>query len=185
MAPITHFFLLFVTLICRASSFTLVHHGIDTLGLSTRDRSNTRLYLDIEITDLTLPDETAPVKEEKKPEVEKQLDSNEKEFVVGGIVRVVVDGLKAYQISPAGYGSFNEDKEFVKVEKDDSTPRSVKNFALPVGLRGVIKKVYDTNDISANFPVQVKFVKGETTEEGYAAPANFFMHFDSHEVEVV
>lgn len=105
-------------------------------------------------------------------------DANGQEFTKGSVVRVAVEGLKAFQIPPKGQGSYNQDKEFVA---GDGT----RFLAVPVGLRGTVTKVYDTDTVSANLPVQVKFKPDENTDEGYAAPVAFSMHFMEHEVECV
>jgi hypothetical protein len=111
------------------------------------------------------------------------VDNNGKTFVVGSVVRVSVDGIKQYQIPPKGIGSFDSQKQFVK---DESTDKSVKKFlALPVGLRGTVTKVYNIDDVSANFPVQVKFESGKHTDEGFDPPSTFSMHFVPHEIECV
>ena len=109
------------------------------------------------------------------------MDSKGQEFRVGAVVRVAQDGLGAFQVPPKFRGSYHvKSKEFVA--KEDA-----KSLALPVGLRGVITKVYDPVDsgISANYPVQVKFSPDEYTDEGYSAPTSFFMHFLPHEIECV
>jgi len=103
-------------------------------------------------------------------------------FKVGGVVRVVAKGLKAYQISPQGYGSYDADKSFVPAP--DNSERKKKNLAIPVGLRGVVTTVIDLNEISANFPVQVKFEPGEHTDEGYDPPVAFTMHLSPVEIEL-
>lgn len=102
---------------------------------------------------------------------------------VGIIVRVAKEGLKAYQVPPKGKGSFDrDDKKFVPIPED--APRGMRNLQLPVGIRGVVTKVYGEQQIiSANFPIQVKFVPGENTDEGYDPPVPFLMHFLSNEIE--
>jgi hypothetical protein len=106
------------------------------------------------------------------------LDKNGKEFTKGGVVRVCVDGLKAFQINAKGQGTFDAKKAFVL----DATK---KFLVLPIGLRGTIMRVYDESVVSANLPIQVKFVNGEHTEEGYDTPTSFLMHFMPNEVECV
>jgi hypothetical protein len=103
-------------------------------------------------------------------------DGQGRPITVGTIVRIAVDGLKAYQIAPKGQGSYNAQKEFVAGSK---------YLVLPVGLRGVVQKVYDIDNVSANFPVQVKFEPGQHTEEGFDPPTAFLMHFLEAEVECV
>jgi hypothetical protein len=108
-------------------------------------------------------------------------------FQVGGIVRIVRENLKAYQVPPKGYGSFDSDKKFVPILSENDAPpsRSKKNLVLPVGMRGTITKIYERKDISANLPVQVKFTPGENLDEGYDPPVPFSMHFQPMEVECV
>ena len=119
--------------------------------------------------------------EEKPVEIK---DKNGEMIGVGSVIRVAVENLKAHQVPAKAYGSFNEDKEFVPA--DEGVSRSGKNLILPVGLRGVVSKVYNTEDISANLPIQVKFTpadKGGNDEEGYDPPVAFMMHFNPREVE--
>jgi hypothetical protein len=113
---------------------------------------------------------------------DKVLDQNGKEFTVGCVVRVCTDGLKAFQINAKGQGSFGSDKKFVP---DVSDSGKKKFLLLPIGLRGTVTKVYDESVVSANLPVQVKFVSGEHTEEGYDTPSTFLMHFMPTEVECI
>ena len=123
-----------------------------------------------------------PFAEEKITKADVTLkDQTGNVFVVGGIIRVAKDNVKAYQVSTDGYGAFNDDKQFVKASED--SPRSSKNLVLPVGIRGVITKVYDTTEISSNFPIQVKFTPGENVDEGYDPPVPFTMHFSPREIE--
>ena len=104
------------------------------------------------------------------------VDSNGRTFEIGGVARIAVANLKAFQVPPKGQGSFNDQKEFVPGKKF---------LDLPVGLRGTVSKVYDVDEVSANHPVQVKFVPGTHTDEGYDPPVAFLMHFSPEEVEVV
>lgn len=110
-------------------------------------------------------------------------DGNGKEITLGASVRVCVPGLQHFQIAPRGRGWYNEAKEFVLDETD--TPAGLKHFALPVGLRGTVIKIFDEREVSANFPVVVKFVPGMQTEEGYDPPVMFSMHLSPTEIEVL
>ena len=106
-------------------------------------------------------------------------DFNGKDIAMGCIVRVSAKGLKAFQIQPKGRGSYDAAKAFVA--DSDS-----KYLVLPEGLRGKVTKTYnDMDEVSANFPVQVKFMPDQETDEGYAAPVPFLMHFTVDEVECV
>lgn len=111
-------------------------------------------------------------------------DKNGKLLTVGSIVRVAVDNLKAYQVSVKGIGKFNEFKQFVPASLDGE--RATNCLILPAGIRGVVTKLYDKeSSLSANFPVQVKFVPGEYTDEGYDPPVPFVMHFGIREIEAI
>ena len=118
---------------------------------------------------------------------EKKGDEKKKDplagFEVGSVVRVVAKDLKAYQVPPKAYGSFDSDKNFVPAPEGGD--RLTQNLKIPVGLRGVVNKIYDDNEVSANFPIQVKFVPGEHVDEGFDTPVQFLAHFSPDEVEVV
>jgi hypothetical protein len=111
----------------------------------------------------------------------KVIDKNGREFIVGCIVRVCVDELKAYQVNAKAQGSYNDQKIFVP----DTSAAKKKSLLLPLGLRGCVVKVYDENVISANLPIVVQFTPGENTEEGYDPPTAFRMHFTPQELECV
>lgn len=117
---------------------------------------------------------------------EKKGDPQLAAFKVGSVVRISKPGLKAYQVAPSGYGSYDDDKQFVPLDQqDDKVERKRKNLQVPVGLRGVVTKIYDNEDLSANFRIQVKFEPGEHTEEGYDPPVSFLFHLSDRELEVV
>jgi hypothetical protein len=112
-------------------------------------------------------------------------DSQGNEIVVGTVVQIIVPGLKAYQVKGKGFGVF-EQGTFVPLEISDSTERRAKNLLLPVGMRGVVTKVYDVEGtVSSNLPVQVKFTPGEHVFEGLDPPVLFSMHFDPSEIVAV
>lgn len=111
------------------------------------------------------------------------VDRNGQEFTVGAIARIAVDNLKAYQVSVKGQGSYNDKKEFVPLDTEKT--EKGRYLVLPVGLRGTITKVYNVDEVSANFPIQVKFEPGQHTDEGYDPPVPFVMHFLEQEIEVV
>jgi hypothetical protein len=128
-----------------------------------------------------LTDLTSSAQDEEDAKV---LDAQGKEVTVGAVARVCVEGLQAFQISPKGRGRFDDDKNFVP-NTDKDTPMGLKYLAVPVGMRGVVNKIYIESEVSANFPIQLKFVPGIHTEEGYDTPQAFLMHFESREVELV
>jgi len=111
-------------------------------------------------------------------------DEQGRDFAVGATVRVAKEGLRAFQIQPKGFGHFDATNTFVPND-DSSQPNGLKSLLLPVGLRGTVTKVYDADDVCANFPIQVKFEPGKGTEEGYDPPAPFLMHFLTDELEAV
>uniref|UniRef100_A0A7S2A786 Ferredoxin thioredoxin reductase alpha chain domain-containing protein n=1 Tax=Trieres chinensis TaxID=1514140 RepID=A0A7S2A786_TRICV len=121
--------------------------------------------------------------EEAAPGPARQVDSNGTELAEGQIVRVIV-AMKAFHVPKKDRGKFDpETKAFVPAETDKK--RGDNCLEVPVGMRGVVTRVYDTNDISASHPVLVKFAPGEHSGDGYDPPATFLMHFRSKEVEVV
>ena len=101
----------------------------------------------------------------------------------GSVVKVIAPDLKAYQVSPKGFGSFAESGEFVPAEP--SSDRGTKSLKLPIGLTGVVTKVYDESKISSNLPIQVKFVPGAYPDAEFDPPVPFLMHFKADEVEWV
>ena len=106
-------------------------------------------------------------------------------FEVGAIVRVATKGLKAYQVSPKAYGSFDPDNKVFVPAPTENRDRATQNLQLPVGLRGVITKIYNDEALSANFPIQVSFVPGEHVDEGFDTPVQFVAHFSPEEIELV
>jgi hypothetical protein len=123
-----------------------------------------------------------PIVAQEEPEVVVVNDKNGTPIEVGCVVRVAKE-MEAYQVPAKGRGSYNERKEFVPIEKEASRARQ--NLLLPEGIRGVVIKTYNSEDISANFPVKVQFTPGENTDEGYDPPVAFIMHFDPSEIECV
>lgn len=102
---------------------------------------------------------------------------------VGSIVRVIAKDLKAYQVSPKGFGKFDDSGKFVPAPQGGA--RGTKNLVIPVGLVGIVTKVYDEDDVSANFPIQAKFVPGAPFVEKYDPTVPFLMHFLPEELECV
>ena len=174
-------FLVFILLLAETSSAFVAHPSSWTrssrdayaLDISTCSAKATHLFMG--------KDESLVAS--ASPSVVTLQDKNGKTIQVGVVVRVAVEGLKAYQVPIKGQGSFSAAKEFVPAA--ENSPRGTKNLLLPVGIRGVVSKVYDYDDISANFPVQVKFLPGKNTEEGYDPPVAFIMHFLTDEIECV
>ena len=124
-----------------------------------------------------------PVKTTIATKPEEIFDANGKKFTIGTVVRVSKDGLKQFQIGPKALGSYDANKKFVQDKSDDKSIK--KCFALPIGLRGIVTKIYDLDVVSANYPIQVKFESGKYVDEGYDPPAMFLMHFQPDEVQCV
>lgn len=108
-------------------------------------------------------------------------DSEGNELKVGSIIKVAVEGLKAFQVNKKGFGSF-VDGEFSP--NQDASERRDKHLELPVGLRGIVTKLYDVDEISSNLPIQAKFEPGKHDSEP-DPPVTFLMHFSPNEVEAV
>ena len=148
------------------------------------------------ITDISFQDDSSSSPDRDKEEQQSVQDAKGATVSVGNVVRVCVPNLQAHQIQSNFYGSFDPNtKEFIAVVVNDdddnssdelSSGSSPKALILPVGLRGEVTKVYTAANLSANFPIQVKFTPGQHVgEEGYDAPSAFVMHLASNEVEVV
>lgn len=103
----------------------------------------------------------------------------------GSVVKVIASGLSAYQVPPKGYGSFTEKGQFVALSPTDSGERRNKCLKLPIGLTGIVTKVYDEQEISSNLPIQVKFEPGAFPNADFDPPVPFLMHFAAKEVECV
>jgi hypothetical protein len=147
-----------------------------------KSSSRTRLSMDFLESPFT---EDIKTTARNVPGPEALMDSKGQEYSIGAVVRVVQEGLGAFQVPPKARGSFDaKTKQFVAAANENTDQK--KSLTLPVGLRGVITKIYDPDaGISANYPVQVKFVPDENTEEGFSAPTSFLMHFMPHEIECV
>lgn len=129
-------------------------------------------------------DATAP---KVRAEVKKQIDCNGREFSPGTRVAITLDrSVRAFGVPKAAYGSFDPDGKFVPQDESNVT-RGTSCLILPGGLRGEVKKVYDTNEWDRAHPILVKFGAGADREEegGFDVPKGFQMHFDADEIEVL
>eukprot|EP00527_Entomoneis_sp_CCMP2396_P006139 CAMPEP_0198143950 /NCGR_PEP_ID=MMETSP1443-20131203/11964_1 /TAXON_ID=186043 /ORGANISM="Entomoneis sp., Strain CCMP2396" /LENGTH=195 /DNA_ID=CAMNT_0043807259 /DNA_START=211 /DNA_END=798 /DNA_ORIENTATION=- len=159
-----------------ASTAFTVAASLGERSVASSSRCGTRTY---ESSPLISEIREENIKEDgAAPEAEVFSDANGMEFAVGNVARVCKKNVKAYQVPKSGKGSFNKNKEFVPDEES-------KYLILPVGLRGIITKLYNVEEVSANFPILVKFVPGELTDEGYSTPVKCLMHFSPNEVECV
>lgn len=179
-----------VSLLIHVNSFGIHHQQQLLLNPSKVRRRNAQtVYVKNDLfTDISVPFRTDGAHSTLIPttaivkDAHQVLDKNGNEFTVDCIVRVAIDGLKAYHINTKGQGSYNEKKEFIQ----DTSDTKKKCLQLPIGLRGVVTKVYDENIISSNLPIVVLFTPGAyVEEEGYNPPTKFYMHFTPYEVEVV
>ena len=128
---------------------------------------------------LIVEDSADGVFDDKDKDLTPALDVNGKRVAVGMVVRMCKDGLRAFHVAKTAKGNFNDAKDFIADE-------TMNYLELPVGLRGVVTKVYEhEHEVSANFPIQVKFEASQYIEEGYDSPGKFLMHLDSAEVEIV
>eukprot|EP00586_Coscinodiscus_wailesii_P014130 CAMPEP_0172507114 /NCGR_PEP_ID=MMETSP1066-20121228/201334_1 /TAXON_ID=671091 /ORGANISM="Coscinodiscus wailesii, Strain CCMP2513" /LENGTH=208 /DNA_ID=CAMNT_0013284513 /DNA_START=58 /DNA_END=684 /DNA_ORIENTATION=+ len=115
-------------------------------------------------------------------------DANGNEFTEDvTVVRVVRSGLKAYHVPKAGYGYFDEEtKTFIPtLNSKDKLDRASKCLRLPVGLCGVVKRVYPKGKSDASHPILVAFDSGQEDSGGYDCPVKFSMHFQAREIECI
>lgn len=106
-------------------------------------------------------------------------DKNDVPIRVSSVIQVIKPNLQAHQVPPKGYGMFDDESgEFIP-------SNDKKTLTIPVGMTGVVTKVYNNAEISANFPIQVKFVPGAFPETKFDPPVPFLMHFLPTEVECV
>eukprot|EP00979_Chaetoceros_neogracilis_P011259 scaffold2727_cov275-Chaetoceros_neogracile.AAC.30 len=100
------------------------------------------------------------------------------ELVDGNGVKFTKDGtvqttklMKAYQSRKKGYGSY-EGTTFVPLdmEKEGGVTRADKCFVIPMGLRGIVSKVYDLDEFDASQPIVAKFIAGDSMGGEYEPP---------------
>ena len=175
---------LLIHLLLLASVMPLVNSFVIQQIMNTKMHRTSQISLKPDLfADISVPIRTDGVHTSVIPTLKgiEVLDQKGNAFHVDSVVRVSIDGLKAYHVNSKGQGSYNDEKEFV-ADKSDSKK---KYLLLPIGLRGIVKKVYDEDVVSSNLPILVIFTPGENTEEGYDAPTKLLMHFTPYEVEVV
>jgi hypothetical protein len=80
------------------------------------------------------------------------LDKNGNDIVEGTVIRLIKER-KAYQVPAKAYGSYDVEKKFVPAQ--ENCPRKERNLLLPVGMKGVVIKIYTSETLSPNFPIQV------------------------------
>ena len=113
-------------------------------------------------------------------------DQNDAEFEVGNIIQTRKE-LKAYHVGNKGYGRFGDDGTFepLDLEKTELLSRSDKCLVIPIGFRGVVTRVYNTEHYDASQPIVAKFFAGDRKGGKFAPPLDMTMHFVTNEVEVV
>jgi len=130
----------------------------------------------------------ADATESKTPEAKVQVDANGKSFSVGIAVAIAPNrSVKAYQVIKSSYGSFDPaTREFVPRDETNVT-RGTSCLVLAEGLRGEVKKIYNTNEWDRTHPILVKFKAGEDREGegGFNIPKTFQMHLNANEIIVV
>jgi len=113
-------------------------------------------------------------------------DGNDAEFTVGSIVQLTAD-TRCYQAPRKSMGTYTDDYTFVPLDwkKEEGVQRAERCCVLPKGTRATVSRVYDASEFDAIQPVVAKFEKGKGHDGVVDPPATFYMHFETHEVEVV
>lgn len=113
-------------------------------------------------------------------------DGNGVEFTEGVIVQLTAD-TKCYQAPRKAMGTYTDDGTFVPLdwEKEGGVQRVERCCVLPKGTRAMVSRVYDISEFDASQPIVAKFQAGNAHDGVVEPPATFFMHFESHEIEVV
>jgi hypothetical protein len=110
------------------------------------------------------------------------VDGNGKEFTKDCTVQTTKE-MKAYQVAKKGYGSF-DGTTFVPLDVEDAA-RKDSCLVMPKGIRGVVNRVYKTDEFDTIMPIVVKFKSGESMGGEFEPPLTFLMHLEEGEVEVV
>lgn len=135
-----------------------------------------------------------------------QTDINNQIFTPGCTVSIVTDTINAHSVPKSSYGSFHlTTGEFIpRHDENDNTDvggggtttttRKTACLVLPIGLRGIVERVYDANTWDRARPIVVKFNMGydrEVQEDGvttprrFNIPKEFRMHFDATELKII
>jgi len=152
-------------------------HGFISCSRISKTTSTT-LQSDL-FADVT-PQQPSKIIEEKI-----HLDINGKEISVGSLIAIASTSnpIKAHSVPPIMYGQFDPTShEFIPQDKSTMT-RATSCLVLPVGLRGEVTKIYNTNEWDRTHPILVNFKAGE--ESSFNLLKAFSLHVDANEVEVL
>ena len=108
---------------------------------------------------------------------------NGKEISVGSLIAIAstTNPIKAHSVPESNYGQFDPtSQEFIPQDKSTMT-RTTSCLVLPVGLRGEVTKIYNTNEWDRTHPILINFKSGN----GFSLPKAFSLHVDANEVEVL
>eukprot|EP01083_Nonionella_stella_P035797 97629_1 len=125
---------------------------------------------------------------QKAPEDKVQVDSNGKVFTEGAVVEIAPSrSVNAHHVPKPAYGTFDPTTRQFVPQDESNSERKTSCLVLPEGLRGEVKKIYNTNEWDRAHPILVKFNKGEDREgEGaFDIPRVFMMHLDAAEIQVL
>ena len=126
-----------------------------------------------------------PTQPPKTIEEKIHLDINGKEISVGSLIAIASTSnpIKAHSVPPIMYGQFDHtSQEFIPQDKSTMS-RATSCLVLPVGLRGEVTKIYNTNEWDRTHPILVNFKAGE--ESSFNLLKAFSLHVDANEVEVL
>lgn len=125
-----------------------------------------------------------------------QTDVNGLTFTPECTVSVVTDTINVHSVPKSCYGTFHlTTGELIPRDDDNTTAdkgtRKTACLVLPIGLRGIVERVYDANTWDRARPIVVKFSMGydrTAAEDGgvrFNIPKEFRMHFDATELKIV
>ena len=126
-------------------------------------------------------------KNAQQPEESIQTDANGNVISPGAIVQIATANIKAYAVPKDIHGSFDPTTNKFIPQDETNITRKTSCLILPIGLRGTVSKIYNTNEWDRTHPLLVQFTAGDDREEGdgYHCPKAFTMHFDADEIEVL
>ena len=144
--------------------------------------SSTSLYM----TSAFFADATES-KNAQQPEEKIQTDANGNVISPGSIVQIATANIKAYAVPKDIHGSFDPTTNKFVPQDETNITRKTSCLILPIGLRGTVSKIYNTNEWDRTHPLLVQFTAGDDREEGdgFHIPKAFTMHFDADEIEVL